>query len=159
MSKSVQKRISAQLRANHFPLRPLRDRLIVKRMEYEHPTLAVVGVMLQKGVVVAAGPGRRRQRLTRFDGMPGRPPTWFEDGAETGKFTPMDVNVGDVVEFSPRQQVEFEFEGEKYVMVWRRSCYGIDPTASRSQALLWQQSAGFDRNGNFMSGAEDWQRA
>jgi co-chaperonin GroES (HSP10) len=140
-------------------LRPLQDRLVVKRIEYQHPILAVVGVVLHKGVVVAAGPGRRRKKMTRFDGMPGRPPSWFEDGGETGKFTPMDVKVGDVVEFSPRQQTEFEFEGEQYVMVWRKSCYGIDPTASQSSAMLWQQSAGFDRKGNFMSGAEAWQRA
>jgi co-chaperonin GroES (HSP10) len=128
-------------------------------MEYEHPILAVVGVVLQKGTVIAAGPGRRRKKMTRFDGMPGRPPTWFEDGAENGKFTPMDVKVGDVVEFSPRGVVEFDFEGKSYLMVWRRSCYGIDPTASKSNALLWQQSAGYDRNGNFMSGAEDWMQS
>jgi hypothetical protein len=55
--------------------------------------------------------------------------------------------------------VEFDFEGKSYLMVWRRSCYGIDPTASKSNALLWQQSAGYDRNGNFMSGAEDWMQS
>lgn len=140
-------------------IRPLSDRLVVRRLDYQHATLAVIGVELQKGVVVAAGPGRRRKRMNRFDGMPGRPPTYFEDGEETGKFTPMDVKVGDVVEFGPRQVVEFEFEGETLLMVWRRSVYGIDPTASQSKALMWQKSAGYDRSGNYMSGKEAWQQA
>ena len=93
------------------------------------------------------------RRKTRFDGMPGRPPTYFEDGAETGKIRPMRVKVGDVVEFSPRNQFEFEFEGEKYAMIWEQSIYGTT-NDSRSQALLWQQSAGYDKNGNFLPGTE-----
>jgi hypothetical protein len=79
---------------------------------------------------------------------------WFEDGDETGKVRPMRVKPGDVVEFSPRGQVEFELMGEPYVMIWEQSIMGVDPDKSQSAALLFSKSAGFDREGNFMSGAE-----
>ena len=134
-------------------IKPLRDRVLVQRLEYKHPTLAVVGVMLHKGIVVAVGNGRRLRRKTRFDGMPGRPPTYFEDGEETGKVRPMRVKVGDVVEFSPRGQIEFELMGEKYVMIWEQAIYGTT-NDSQHEAMLFQQSAGYDRDGNFMSGRE-----
>lgn len=139
-------------------LRPLRDRVLIRRIEYKNPYIAVVGVTLQKGEVVAIGPGRRERRKTKFCGMPGHPPIWFEDGEEIGKVTPMKVQVGEYVEFSPRQQFEFEFNGEKLVMIWQNAIYYVSDD-SPSQALLFQKSAGFDREGNFMSGKEDWQRA
>jgi co-chaperonin GroES (HSP10) len=138
-------------------LKPLLDRVIIRRLEYKNPYIAVVGVILQKGEVVAIGPGRRVRRKTKFSGMSGQPPIWFEDGAETGKVEPMKVQVGDYVEFSPRQQFEFEFNGEKLVMIWQNSIYSITDD-SPSQALLFQQSAGYDREGNFMSGKEAWQK-
>jgi co-chaperonin GroES (HSP10) len=134
-------------------IKPLRDRVLVQRLEYKHPTLAVVGVVIHKGVVVAVGNGRRLRRKTKFEGMPGRPPMWFEDGDETGKVRPMRVKPGDIVEFSPRGQVEFELMGEPYVMIWEQSIYGTT-NDSQSEAMLFQQSAGFDRDGNFMSGKE-----
>ncbi len=139
-------------------LRPLRDRVLIKRLEYKHPVLAVVGVTLQKGVVIAVGPGRRERRKVRFEKMPGMSAgaMYFEDGEETGRVHPMKVKVGDVVEFSPRNQFEFDFEGERYSMIWQNAIYGTT-NDSRHQAMLWQQSAGYDRNGNFMSGAENWQ--
>jgi co-chaperonin GroES (HSP10) len=144
-------------------LRPLRDRVLIRKIEYKHPLLAVVGVVLEKGVVVAVGPGRRIRRKVRFnhsmDQMNTKRALYFEDGEETGKVRPMRVKVGDTVEFSTRQQIEIEWEGERLYMIFEQSIYGIDPNASQSQALLWQQSAGYDRNGNFLSGAEDWQRA
>ena len=43
--------------------------------------------------------------------------------------------------------------------VWQKAIYSIDPDESLNECLLWQQSAGHDRNGNWMSGAEDWHRA
>ncbi len=134
-------------------LRVLRDRVIVKRFEYQHPFLAVVGVALQKGVVVASGYGRRVRRKVKFEqGNLGRV-LYFEDGDETGKIIPMKLHVGDVVEFSPRNQFEFRFEGEDLISVWQNACY-CKSSASKSDALLWQQSAGHDRHGNFMSGKE-----
>jgi co-chaperonin GroES (HSP10) len=136
-------------------LKVLRDRVAIRRMEYKNQYIAVVGVVLQKGEVVAIGPGRRERRKTKFCGMPGHPPIWFEDGAETGIVTPMKVKVGDYVEFSPREQFEFPFNGEKLVMVWQNSIYYISDD-SPSNALLFQKSAGFDRQGNFLSGKEEF---
>ena len=48
-------------------------------------------------------------------------------------------------------------EGE--LMVEEKAIYSIDPDESLNECLMWQQSAGYDRKGNFMSGAEDWHRA
>lgn len=138
-------------------LRVLRDRVVVRRLEYKNKWLAVTGVVLQKGEVVAIGYGRRVRRKTWFHGMPGRPPMQFEDGAETGVIKPMQVAVGDFVEFSPRDQFEFEFNGERLVMIKQGAIY-CKTHDSQHDAMLFQQSAGFDRNGNFMSGAEDWQK-
>jgi co-chaperonin GroES (HSP10) len=140
-------------------VKPLRDRLLVKRFEYKNPYIAVVGVELQKGVVIATGYGRRVRRKVRFDnkmgGLSSAGAMYFEDGEETGKVLPMKVKVGDVVEFSPRNQIEWEFEGERLVWVWQNACYGTT-NDSQSEALLWQQSAGHDRRGNFMSGADEY---
>jgi co-chaperonin GroES (HSP10) len=136
-------------------IRPLRDRVLVKRIEYKHPLLAVIGVTLEKGIVVAVGPGRRERRKVRFDKMEGHLSSagaqYFEDGDETGRTRPMRVKVGDVVEFSPRNQFEFEHEGEKYVMIWEQAIYGTTHDKPDT-ALLWQRSAGHDRHGNFMPG-------
>ena len=136
-------------------VRPLRDRLLVKKFEYQHPVLWTTGIELQKGVVVAAGPGRRIRRKVRFDKDIGHMSTsrslYFEDGDETGKTRPIGFKVGDVVEFSPRNVVEWDFEGEELLWVWEQGCYGTS-TDSKSSALLWQQSAGYDRHGNWLGG-------
>lgn len=149
-------------------VRPLRDRVIVKRFEYENPLIAVVGVKLEKGVVVAVGPGRQQRRKTRFDQKAGHMSTqralYFEDGSYTGKVIPMQVKVGDVVEFSPRNYTELDFdrlgfEGVgKLLVIWQKAIYGTT-NDSKYEAMLWQQSAGYDKNGNFMGGSEEWQRA
>lgn len=137
-------------------IRPLYDRVLIKRFEYQHPVLAVVGVKLEKGVVVAVGPGKPRRKKEPFStGQNGRT-IWFEDGPErNAPRHPMPVKPGDVVEFSPRQQIEWEYEGEQFVWIRAGSIYGTT-NASKSDAMLWQQSAGYDRNGNFLSGAESW---
>jgi hypothetical protein len=145
----------------------LRDRVLIKPMEYEHPVLATPGMKISKGVVLAVGYGHRQRRKTPFHqkmGSSGRT-IWFEDGEETGKIIPMQVMVGDVVEFGFRNSFEFDASRlgfpdlGKLLVVWQKAIYSIDPTGSPERALLWQQSAGYDRNGNYMSGAEDWHRA
>lgn len=135
--------------------KPLSDRIVVEVTEYQHDVLAVVGVALNKGRVIAVGPGKRQRRKQRFsagEGMMGKP-LWFEDGDETGKVYPMHVKRGDYVEFSPRQSVKFDIAGKEYLMIRQGSVYGTT-NASQSDALLFQQSAGYDREGNFMSGKE-----
>lgn len=95
------------------------------------------------------------RRKIRFDlkdgGFDSHKSIWFEDGDETGKIRPMRVKVGDVVEFSPRNQIEWERDGEKLVWIWEQAIYGTT-NDSQSEALLWQTVAGTDRRGNYLSG-------
>jgi co-chaperonin GroES (HSP10) len=164
----------------------LRDRVLVKVLPYVHPTLETPGIEINKGVVVAVGYGRRQRRKVAFqqsisDGPPVVGPggkvmqfaksklsgrtLWFEDGPETGAIIPMTVKPGDVVEFSFRNitLVDFDrcgFPGIGHLaFVWQKAIYSIDPDESLNECLMYQQSAGYDRKGNFMSGAEDWHRA
>jgi hypothetical protein len=148
--------------------------------------LLTPGIEICKGVVIAVGYGRRQRRKTAFkQEMDGGAPVlgsggrvmkfapsklsgrtlWFEDGAETGAIVPMDVVPGDVIEYGFRNLTPVDFDrvgfpgiGELW-FVWRKSVYSIDPDESLNECLLWQQSAGYDRHGNFMSGSEDWHRA
>lgn len=165
----------------------LRDRVLVKPLSYVHPILATPGVEIQKGVVIAVGYGRRQRKKVAFkqsvsDGPPVLGPDgktvmkfghsklsdktlYFEDGDETGLIIPMTVKPGDVVEFSFRniEIVDFDRVGFPGIgplaFIWQKAIYSIDPDESLDECLLWQQSAGYDRNGNWMSGAEDWHRA
>jgi co-chaperonin GroES (HSP10) len=135
-------------------VRPLLDRVLIQRLEYAHPILAVTGITLQKGLVVAVGPGKRKKKKVRFDLLEGHLSTnralYFEDGNEIGGIHPMPCKVGDVVEFSPRNQIEDEIFGEKLVWIRAGSIYGTT-NDSRSEALLWQQSAGTDRDGSYLA--------
>lgn len=145
----------------------LRDRVLIKRFEYENKAgLFVAGVKLEKGVIVAAGPGRRTRRLIAMkqnDVSSGRV-MLFEDGAETGAVRPLPVAVGEVVEFSPRNYQEFDFDrlgcpgAGKLLVVWAEAIMLRDPTESKGDAMLFQQSAGYDRKGNFLSGTEHWNK-
>lgn len=148
-------RLPKKLAALAKTIRPIQDRVFIKRFEYQHPILAVVGVKLEKGVVIAVGPGKPRRRKNLFrHGIDGQRDLWFEDGDErNAPRHPMPVKVGDCVEFSPRGQIETEIDGEKLVVIRAGSIYGTT-NDSKSEAMLWQESAGYDRNGNFMSGAE-----
>lgn len=166
--------------------RVLRDRVLVKILPYVHPTLVTPGIEINKGVVIAVGYGRRQRRKVAFKQEIGEGPPvvgpdgrviafsksklsgkelWFEDGAETGNIIPMQVKPGDVVEFSFRNitLVDFDrigFPGIGHLaFIWQKAIYSVDPDESLNECLMWQQSAGYDRNGNFMSGAEDWHRA
>lgn len=167
-------------------VRVLRDRVLIKVLPYVHPTLETPGIEINKGVVIAVGYGRRQRRKTPFsqsigDGPPVLGPggkvmqfaksklsgrtLWFEDGPETGSIIPMQVKPGDVVEFSFRNitLVDFDrcgFPGIGHLaFVWQKAIYSVDPDESLNECLMWQQSAGYDRKGNFMSGFEDWHRA
>lgn len=181
--------LTAELQEVGQRTRILRDRLLVKPLPYVHPTLVTPGVEIQKGVVIGAGYGRRQRRLVPFHhSLENTPPivgpdgkiakfaptasggraVYVEEGEETGRIIPMDLKPGDVVEFSFRNItiVNFDRLPEFYnlsvgelIFVWRKAVYSIDPDESLNECLLWQQSAGYDRHGNFMSGAEDWHRA
>lgn len=167
-------------------IRVLRDRTLIKPLPYVHPILATPGIEIQKGVVVAVGYGRRQRRKVAFrqsisDGPPVIGPDgtvmkfgksklsdktlYFEDGPETGLIIPMQVKPGDVVEFSFRNITIVDFDRVGFpgigplAFIWEKAIYSIDPDESLNECLLWQQSAGYDRNGAWMSGSEDWHRA
>jgi hypothetical protein len=178
--------LTSELEEVRNRVRVLRDRVLIKPLPYVHPTLLTPGVEIQKGVVVAVGYGRRQRRKVAFkqeisDGPPvlgaggkvmkfaksklSGKELWFEDGPETGAIIPSQVFPGDVVEFSFRNLTIVDFDrcgfpgiGE-LVFVWAKAIYSVDPDESLNECLMWQQSAGYDRKGNFMSGAEDWHRA
>ena len=91
-------------------VRPLHDRILVRRMEEEEKTAG--GLFIpdtakekpQKGQVVAAGNGR----LT-----------------DDGKKIPMDVKVGDRVLFSKYAGTELKIEGTDYLMMREDDILGI----------------------------------
>jgi co-chaperonin GroES (HSP10) len=146
-------------------IRVLRDRVLVKVLPYTHALLETPGIEINKGVVIAVGYGRRQRRKTPFKQMEGNlgRTLWFEDGEETGMIIPMQVKPGDVVEFSFRNITLIDFDRVGFpgighlAFVWERAVYSVDPDESLQDCLMWQQSAGHDRDGNFMSG-QDWNK-
>lgn len=108
-------------------IKPLRDLICVRPIEYQHAFLYVAGIRLRKGTVIAIGPGRRMRRKMPYRKNPERADevTWFEDGSETGVIRPMRVKVGDVVEFGWRTGVEFEYEGETLLVIPEQSAYWL----------------------------------
>lgn len=83
-------------------LRPLQDRIIVKRVDEETKTAG--GIFIpetakekpQRGQVVAAGKGKK---------------------TEDGKVLPLDVKVGDTVLFGKYAGTEVKVDGEEYLMM------------------------------------------
>ncbi len=83
-------------------LRPLQDRIIVKRVEEETKTAG--GLFIpetakekpQRGKVVAAGNGKK---------------------TEEGKVLPLDVKVGDTVLFGKYAGTEIKVDGEEFLMM------------------------------------------
>lgn len=131
-------------------LHPLRDNIVIKRLEYEHEFLYVAGQKLNKGIIVAVGPGRRMRKKTRFDKLPGKEDgsIWFEDGGETGVVRPIRVRLYDIVEFGQRGTTEFYVDGEEFVLLGEQSLYG-KTNASQSKGLMGLQSAGFAKAESF----------
>jgi len=83
-------------------LRPLQDRIIVKRVEEETKTAG--GLFIpetakekpQRGEIVAAGNGKK---------------------TEDGKVLPLDVKVGDIVLFGKYAGTEIKVDGDDYLMM------------------------------------------
>jgi chaperonin GroES len=83
-------------------LRPLQDRIIVKRVEEETKTAG--GLFIpetakekpQRGEIVAAGNGKK---------------------TEDGKVLPLDVKIGDIVLFGKYAGTEVKVDGEDYLMM------------------------------------------
>jgi chaperonin GroES len=91
-------------------IRPLQDRVIVKRLDEETKTSG--GIIIpdtakekpSKGTIKAVGPGRR---------------------TEDGKLIPMDVKVGDVVLFSKYAGTEIKVEGDEMLMMREEDIVGV----------------------------------
>ncbi len=91
-------------------LRPLHDRVLVKRLESEAKTAG--GIILpdtaqekpSEGEVIAVGAGTK---------------------AEDGKVTPLDVKAGDKVLFSKWQGVEVKVDGEELLIMKESDIMGI----------------------------------
>lgn len=91
-------------------VRPLHDRVLVRRMAEEMKTAG--GIIIpdtakekpQRGEIVAAGKGRV---------------------TEDGKVTPLDVKVGDRVLFGKYSGTELKLNGEEYLMMKEEDILGI----------------------------------
>lgn len=91
-------------------IRPLHDRVIVKRVETERTTAS--GIVLpgnaaekpDQGEVLAVGPGRRD---------------------EAGKLIPMDVKVGDKVLFGKYSGQAVKVEGVEYLVMREEDIMGV----------------------------------
>ena len=91
-------------------IRPLQDRVMVKRLEEEQKTAG--GIIIpdtvkekpQKGEIVAAGPGKRN---------------------EDGKVQPVDVKKGDKVLFSKYAGTEIKVEGEELLIMREDDIMGV----------------------------------
>ena len=90
-------------------LRPLRDRVIVRRVEEAETTRG--GIIIpdtakekpQEGVVVAAGDGRR----------------------EKGKVVPLEIKAGDRVLFAKYSGTDFKLEGEDLLIMREDDILGV----------------------------------
>jgi chaperonin GroES len=91
-------------------VRPLHDRILVKRMAEEEKTAGGLYIpdtakeKPQKGEIIATGKGR----IT-----------------EDGKILPLEVKVGDKVLFGKYAGTELKFEGGEYLMMREEDVLGI----------------------------------
>ena len=91
-------------------IRPLHDRVIVKRLETERMTASGIvlpdstGEKPDQGEVLAVGPGKRD---------------------EAGKLIPMDVKVGDRVIFGKYAGQTVKFEGKEYLVMREEDIMGV----------------------------------
>ena len=101
-------------------IRPLQDRIIVKRIEEEEKSKG--GIIIpdtakekpQQGEVVAVGPGARD---------------------ETGKLIPIDLRVGDTVLFGKWSGTEVKIDGKDLLIMKESDIFGvIEKTAAFKKA-------------------------
>lgn len=91
-------------------LRPLQDRIIVKRLEEENVTAG--GILIpdtakekpQKGEIVAVGNGKR---------------------TEDGKVIPVDLKVGDKILFGKYAGTDVKIEGNEYLIMREDDILGV----------------------------------
>ena len=100
--------------------RPLHDRVVVKRIDAEEKTAG--GIIIpdtakekpQQGEVISVGPGGRD---------------------ETGKLTPIDVQVGDRVLFGKWSGTEVKLDGVEYLIMKESDIMGVlEQTSAKRKA-------------------------
>jgi chaperonin GroES len=91
-------------------IRPLHDRVIVKRLEAENKSAGGIvipdtaGEKPDQGEVIAVGPGKRN---------------------EDGKLVPMDVKVGDRILFGKYSGTTVKVEGTEYLVMREEDIMGV----------------------------------
>jgi chaperonin GroES len=91
-------------------IRPLQDRLIVKRLDNTEKTASGLYIpdtaqeKPQQGKVIAAGKGKVK---------------------EDGNIRPMDVKVGDIIIFGKYSGQEIKVDGEEYLIMKEDDVYGV----------------------------------
>lgn len=91
-------------------IRPLQDRLIVKRLDNTEKTASGLYIpdtaqeKPQQGKVIAAGKGKVK---------------------EDGSVRPMDVKVGDIIIFGKYSGQEIKVDGEEFLIMKEDDVYGI----------------------------------
>jgi chaperonin GroES len=101
-AKAPQAAPSKTIRSENMKLRPLHDRVIIKRLEEERKTAS--GIVIpdtaaekpDQGEVLAVGPGKR---------------------TEDGKLTPVDLKVGDKVLFGKYSGTTVKVEGDELLVM------------------------------------------
>ena len=100
--------------------RPLHDRVVVKRIDADQKTAG--GIIIpdtaqekpSQGEIIAVGPGGRD---------------------ESGKLTPIDVKVGDVVLFGKWSGTEVKLDGVEYLIMKESDIMGVvEETAAKKKA-------------------------
>ena len=112
---------SAKVDANER-LRPLRDQIVVKLVDVDrHNGLIVVhnGRKCIRGVLVAAGPGRRPIR--RYRNERGE----VNAIGELPGLVPMELQVGDEIELSPARYTEITIGGEPHLLAKEGDVLGV----------------------------------
>ncbi|MFY9150237.1 MAG: co-chaperone GroES [Smithellaceae bacterium] len=95
---------------NSMKIRPLQDRIIVKRLEEEEKTKG--GIIIPdtakekpiEGKIIAVGKGKK---------------------TEDGKIIPLDVKVGDKVLFSKYGGTDIKIDGEEYLIMREDDILGV----------------------------------
>lgn len=91
-------------------IRPLQDRVVVRRMEEETTTaggIVLPGSAAEKpaqGEVIAVGPGKR---------------------LESGKTQPVDLNVGDIVVFGKYSSNTIKIDKEEFLIMNESEIFGV----------------------------------
>jgi len=100
-------------------VRPLRDRILVKRLEEEEQKVG--GIIIpdtakekpQQGKVVAAGKGRV---------------------SDKGETFPLDVKVGDTVLFGKYAGTEIKLDGEEFLIVREEEVLGVIESGKKAES-------------------------